>query len=65
MEAIHFDHAGKKLPAHQSPAGIAGFTSWKRLSEIFRRAGEIRDFERIVGWQIDERGITFKVEVTT
>lgn len=65
METARFDRNGKKLAAHEAPVGLCGFTSWRRLSEIFRRAGEIRDCEQITGWQVDELGITFKVEVTT
>ena len=64
MRAIHITiPEGHEIPAHEVPAGIVGFTSWRRLEEIFRRAGEINSRERLIGVQIDDRGITFRVEM--
>lgn len=63
MKAVHFDTNGKQIAPHEA-SGIAGFTSWLRLAEIFRAAGELRDNERLLSFQVDDRGITFYVEHT-
>jgi hypothetical protein len=42
--------------------GLSGFTSWRRLAEILRHAGELAPTERVVGYQVNGRGITFVVE---
>lgn len=61
MKAVHFDaKTGSEIPAHEV-RGIAGFTSWRRLAEIFRAAGELREGERLLSFQVDERGIGFRV----
>jgi hypothetical protein len=63
MKAIYFDaKTGTEIPAH-SVSGITGFVSWRRLAEIFRAAHEVKSFEDLVSYQIDDRGITFRVEV--
>jgi len=61
MQAHHFDPYGKELDAHQAGGGIVGFCSWRRLQEVLRQAGELRPEERLVSYQVDERGISFRV----
>lgn len=63
MRAIHIEvPSGREVPAHEVRASVVGFTSWRRLEEVFRAAGEINPRERLEGVQIDERGITFRVQ---
>lgn len=64
MKATHFSaETGNEIPAHeaQREANVVGFCSWKRLKEIFERAGELRGEEVIASFQVDERGITFRI----
>ena len=64
MKATHFDaKTGNEFPAYQA-SGLAGFTSWVRLSKIFRDAGEVRPDEELLSFQVDDRGITFRVKQT-
>ena len=62
MEATHINaDTGQKMPAH-AVSGVTGFVSWRRLREVFARAGETTGKEQIASWQIDERGITFRLK---
>lgn len=61
MHAHHFDASGKELEAHQVRGGVAGFCSWRRLQEVLRQAGELRPEERLMSYQVDDRGISFRV----
>lgn len=64
MKAIHFSaETGNEISAHEvhHDANIVGFCSWKRLAEIFRRADEVRTNETLSSFQIDDRGITFRI----
>ncbi len=65
MKAVHFDRLGKELQAHEVGGGSVSFISWRRLSEVLRAAGELRDFERTIGFQVDDRGLSVRVETTT
>lgn len=50
MQATHFDaESGKEVPAH-SVSGVTGFVSWRRLKEVFSRAGEITGKEQVASW---------------
>lgn len=62
MQATHFDaKTGKEMPAHEA-TGVAGFVSWRRLSELFRASGEVKPNEDLLSFQVDERGIMFRTE---
>jgi hypothetical protein len=62
MKAVHFDaKTGHEIAAHEVQYGIVGFISWRRLSEIFRASKEIQPTEELLSFQIDDRGITFRV----
>lgn len=62
MPMMRFDAKnGLEIAPHQNTDGAAGFISWKRLPEIFRKGGEIKLDEELVAFQVDERGITFTV----
>jgi hypothetical protein len=64
MKAVHFDaKTGNPIEAHNvgSMGGVTGFISWRRLCELFRDGKEIRDNEALLSFQIDERGITYRV----
>lgn len=62
MKAVHFDaKTGNQIKTHEVGGGSTGFCSWRRLSEIFRAAEEVRNYEELLSFQIDERGITFRV----
>ena len=43
-----------------SPGGVKGYVSWRRLTEIMADAGEIRTTELIEGFSLseDEAGLT-------
>lgn len=63
MKAVHFDASGTEIEAHNVTSCCSvGFTSWRRLVEIFRAAGELRPGETLKSFQIDDRGITFRVD---
>lgn len=63
MKAVHFDaKIGKEMPAHEA-RGVAGFISWRRLAELFRTSGEVRASEDLLSFQVDDRGISFRVEI--
>jgi hypothetical protein len=64
MKAIHFDAAtGREIQAHEASqqSHVTNFCSWQRLRQVFKDAGETFPSERIVAFQIDERGITYRV----
>lgn len=62
MKAIHFDaKTGEQLEAHEVGVSSTGFCSWGRLSEVFRAAEEVRNYEELLSFQVDERGITFRL----
>lgn len=61
MKAVHFDRIGNELQAHEVRGATVGFISWRRLAEVLRAAGELRDYERADGYQIDDRGVTVRV----
>ena len=43
--------------------GVIGQISWQRLTYVLRAAGELRENERVVAFQVDpEIGLSFKVE---
>jgi hypothetical protein len=65
MKAIHFNaETGAEIPAHEVSrlSNVTNFCSWQRLSKVFREAGELFPSEHIVAFQIDERGITYRVK---
>lgn len=62
MKAHHFDfETGQEVPAHQVASGLTGFISWRRLAEVLRVAGELKQHEIADTVQVDERGLTFRV----
>lgn len=62
MKATHFDaRTGKEIEAHDVRGGAVGFASWPRLAEIFKEAGELRQGETLKSFQVDDRGVTFRV----
>jgi hypothetical protein len=62
MKAHYFDADGKKLKALPSSGLVGvGFFSWHRLQEILRKAGEIRPNELLLSYQVDDRGICFRI----
>ena len=62
MKAIHFDYeTGKEIPAH-SVAGVAGFISWHRLGKLFYEVGEVHADEELLSFQVDDRGICYRME---
>lgn len=42
--------------------GVTGYISWGRLAETLKGCGEVREGEKIVGFNVDDRGISFVVE---
>jgi len=57
--------AGKDIPIDldfKSGSGVVGYFSWRRLSEILRAAGELKDNERIKGYYVTEDGVKFYTE---
>lgn len=65
MPAVHFDvKTGREIPAHEASRGapVVGFCSWQRLAEVFRNAGELKEGETLKSFQVDDRGITFRIE---
>ena len=65
MKAVHFNAAtGHEIPAHEVSrlSNVTGFCSWQRLRAVFKDSGELRPRESIVSFQIDERGITYRVQ---
>ena len=62
MKAIHIEpQTGREIPAHEVGGGVIGFISWHRLLTLFRDANELRQGESIKSFQIDERGLTFRL----
>lgn len=61
MKAIHFDRHGNEIPAHEVRAGTTGFVSWGRMAEVLAAANELRPGEHVKSFQVDERGISFRV----
>ncbi len=64
MKAIHISaETGNEISAFDvhRDANIVGFCSWKRLAEVFRRADEVKKNETLSSFQIDDRGITFRI----
>jgi hypothetical protein len=67
MKPIHFARRGvaasfsvvdaEELPPH----GEVGQISWNRLVETLQSVGEIKDNEKLSSFQIDERGIVYRV----
>jgi hypothetical protein len=51
-----------KILIGRSNTGVVGFISWERLEQLFKNVGEIKENEKMVGANIDERGITYTVE---
>lgn len=64
MKAIHIDiPSGREMQAHEVPVvGTVGFCSWRRLQEVLSAALELRRDETLKSVQIDDRGITYRVE---
>lgn len=61
IKAVHIDaKTGAEIEAHVS-SGLVGFISWRRLFEVLRRCGELKPNEELLSFQIDGRGITFRV----
>ncbi len=46
----------------KSGSGVSKFTSWRRLEEILRKAGELNDNELVSGYKVDTQGIAFYLE---
>lgn len=68
MKAIHFNaETGAEIQAHEVSklSNVVNFCSWQRLRVVFKEAGELFPTERIVAFQIDERGITYRVAPVT
>lgn len=62
MEAIHIDaKTGQQIPAFAVSGESVGFISWRRLAEVLGSARELRGGENVVSYQIDDRGLTFRV----
>jgi len=64
MKAIHFNAAtGAEIPAHEASqlSNVTNFCSWRRLAEVFKDARETFPSERVVAFQVDDRGITYRV----
>ncbi len=63
MKAIHIDaKTSRPIEAHAVAAAYTvGFISWRRLAEVLAAAGETKPSEQVVSYQIDERGISFRV----
>lgn len=63
MQAIHFDRDGREIPAHEASLGsnLTNFCSWRRLWQTLRESGELRPNETLVSFQVDDRGITYRV----
>lgn len=62
--ARHFDpKTNLEIAAHEASQGsdLVGFASWYRLEEVFRAANEIHPYEDITSFQVDARGICFRV----
>ena len=62
MKAVHFDSNGAEIEAHNVTGCTVGFASWRRMVEIFRAANELRPGETLKSFQVDDRGITFRVD---
>ncbi len=57
----------KVIPLHDPKfkgdgGGVVGFISYGRLESIFRSNGEVRNNERVVGYVVEDDGITFYIE---
>jgi len=65
MKAFHINpETGQEIPAHKvCGVSAAGFISWKRLGKLLCDCGEIRDYEELLSFQVDERGICFRVSI--
>jgi hypothetical protein len=62
MKAEHFSAAtGRPIETHEVRSCVVGFCSWKRLAEVYRAAGELKEGETIESFQVDERGISIRV----
>lgn len=62
MQAVHIDaKTGTEIPAHEAASGVTGFISWRRLVDVLRNGNEITGGEEVRVWQVDERGITFRL----
>ena len=61
MKAYHFDAKTGEEMRPTDVSGVTGFTSWRRLGEIFRDAGELRADEELLSFQVDSRGICYRV----
>ena len=42
---------------------LTGFISWQRLANTFRDVREISRDEKLIGFEVTEKGITFKVQL--
>lgn len=42
--------------------GTVGFVGWTRLGSVLRDAGEIRQYEEVLSFRIDEHGIHVRVK---
>lgn len=64
MLTVHIDlKTGKIIPANEAHrVAVVGFISWQRLEEQLRKAGEFKSHEAVASFQLDERGITYRVE---
>ncbi len=65
MKAVHFDvKTGEEIPAHLvQRAGVVGFISWYRLAKLFYESGEVRENEELLSFQVDDRGICFRMKM--
>ena len=62
MKAHHFDtETGNEIPAHKVESSVTGFISWQRLASVLRSAGELKTGEVIGSFQVDDRGLMFRV----
>lgn len=50
------------IKLEESKGGVKGFASWDRLADILRKAGELRDDERVVAFERDNSGLSWRVE---
>lgn len=62
MKAIHINGHGLEIPAHEVRSNVTGFISWQRLCEVLRSAHELKKDEIVTSYQIDDRGLVFRVE---
>jgi hypothetical protein len=63
LKATHFSaSSGLEMPAHEVHGGSTGFISWQRLAGVLRTGGELRPDEGVISFQVDDRGLSFRVE---